>query len=397
MTHPHLVLLLAAGLCFSFPWSSAAAAGPPDLLIGFTQRRNDLPGGQFENGCTARAHVVRADGTGDRTLAAELAAKPYSWTQFTGWSPDGRQAIVLSCWESPENAEWERANKSFRLTEGWLIDTCLVDIATGVVNNLTAIDRVSDYNTGLFFLPDGSGYGFLATIEGNQRPYLMDRDGRSKRPAAKEGGGFAYGYSATPDGKLISYHENYQIVVSAADGSDRRKIDTGNPFNFVPRWSPDGEWLLFLSGQHFDCHPHVVRRNGTGLKKIAGRGGYRGVVETLVHPDFHSESSDTPVWGADSRSIFYTAKVGESVELMRATLDGTVAQLTHSPPGTRHYHPAVSPDGGWLLFGSDRTGTMQIHVARIDGSDAAVVTAAPPGWSAMHGWWQPVSDATRQK
>jgi Tol biopolymer transport system component len=82
---------------------------------------------------------------------------------------------------------------------------------------------------------------------------------------------------------------------------------------------------------------------------------------------------------------------------MRATLDGTVEQLTHSPPGTRHYHPAVSPDGGWLLFGSDRTGTMQLHVARIDGSDAAVVTAAPPGWSAMHGWWQRVSGATSQK
>lgn len=391
MTHQQLVLLLAAALCFSFPWSSAAAAGPPDLLIGFTQGRNDLPGGQFENWCTSRAHVVRADGTGDREVAAELAAKPHTWTLFRGWSPDGRQAIVLSWWESPENAAWERANKDFRLTQGHLADSCLVDIATGATTNLTAIDRVSDYNTGLFFLPDGSGYGFLATIDGNQRPYLMDRDGRSKRPAAKQGVGFAYGYSTTPDGKLISYHENYQVVVSAADGGDRRKIETGNPFNFAPRWSPDGEWLLFVSGQHYDCHPHVVRRDGTGLKKIADRGGYRGCVEQLVHPDFHSESSDLPAWGGDNRYVYYTAKVGESIELMRATLDGTVEQLTHSAPGTRHYHPAVSPDGGWILFGSDRTGTMQIYVARVDGSDAKAITAAPPGWSAMHGHWQPVA------
>jgi TolB protein len=390
MTRPHLVLLLAAGLCFPFQWSPAAD-GPPDLLIGFTQRRNDLPSGQFDNWCTARASVVRADGTGDRPVAATLAMKPHSWTQFAGWSPDGRQAIVLSCWESPENAAWERAHKTFRLTQGHLTDCCLVDLATGAVTNLTAIDRLSDYNTGLFILPDGSGYGFLATIDGNQRPYQMDRDGRSKRPATKQGAGFAYGYSASPDGKLICYHENYQIVVSAADGSNWRKIETGKPFNFSPRWSPDGEWLMFVSGEHYNCHPYVVRRDGTGLKKIADRGGYRGVVETLVHPAHHSESSDLPVWGGDSRSIFHTAKVGGRIELMRATLDGTVKQLTHSKPCVRHYHPAVSPDGDWILFSSDSTGRMQIQVARADGSDEKPVTAAPPGWSAMHGHWQPVA------
>jgi Tol biopolymer transport system component len=370
-------------------WAATASrADEPMPLIGYTEGRNDLPDGQFANWVTHRACVVRADGTGRRVLAEELVDTETSWTQFAGWSPDGRQAIITSIWESPENAAWERANRTFRMTEGWLVDTCLLDLATGTVTNLTAVDRISIYNAGLFFLPEGRGYGFTASINGISKPYMMDRDGRHKRDVSGAGEGFAYGYTASPDGTLISYHEDYQVHVSRADGSDKRRIETGCPFNFAPGWSPDGEWLLFVAGEHYDCHPHVVRKDGSGLRKLADRGGYRGVVERLKHPDFHSESSDVPVWARDGRSVYYTAQVGEAVELMRVSLDGRVEQLTKSKPGTRHYHPTPSPDGLSLLFGSDRSGVMQLYVGRADGMEARPVTSVPADSCAMHGHWQ---------
>ena len=389
-----MVLCLLIVAISPVPAVSVLTAGEMSLpLIGYSEGRNDLPEGQFANWVTKRACVVRADGTGRQVLGEELIKQQHSWTQFAGWSPDGKQAVVLSQWESPENAAWERAHKTFRMTEGWLVDTCLLDPATGSITNLTSVDRVSIYNTGLFFLPDGSGYGFTPLINGVSIPYLMDADGRNKRDVSGSGGGFAYGYSVSPDGKRISYHENYQIVVSNADGSDKRRVETGHPFNFAPRWSPDGEWLLFVSGEHYNCHPHIVKQDGSGLKKLADRGGYRGVVEVLKHPDFHSESSDVPVWAADGQSLFYTAKVGESIELMRVDLDGNVTPLTHSAkPGTRHYHPAVSPDGMSILFGSDRSGTMQLYVATVDGQDVRPITHVPAGHCAMHGYWQPVPE-----
>ena len=167
-------------------------------------------------------------------------------------------------------------------------------------------------------------------------------------------------------------------------------METKNPFNFVPQWSADGEWLLFVSGEHENCHPHIVKKDGAGLKKLADRGGYIGVVERLKHPDFHSQNSDIPVWSGDGRFVFYTAKVGESIELMRVDLDGRVKQLTTSRPGTRHYHPAVSPDGQWILFGSDSSGIMQLYVATIDGENPRPVTNVPAGHCAMLGHWQPI-------
>src|SRR5213076_863653 len=100
---------------------------------------------------------------------------------------------------------------------------------------------------------------------------------------------------------------------------------------------------------HYDYHPHVVRADGTGLKKLADRGGYKGGIDFLDVPDFHGGSSDTPVWSADGASVFYTAQVragagagagaGKAVELFRIPLDGKPEQLTKSPEGTLHYHP----------------------------------------------------------
>jgi Tol biopolymer transport system component len=376
---------LAAGV------ANRPASAAPSLLIGYTELRTNLPGGRHANVTTMRARVVRADGAGGRTLAEALVQEPHAWTQFAGWSPDGRTAVIGRGWESPENARWEEEHKTFRFTpEGWLYDSHLLDLASGRSTNVTAVERVSFYNSGLFFWPgDPDRLGFQALIGGESHPFAMDRDGRNKRDLTKERKGFAYGFSSSPDGRKIAYHQDYQVYIADADGSDARRVETGRPFNFNPQWSPDGQRLLFLSGEHYNCHPHVVRSDGSGLRKIGDRQGYRGVVEFLDAPDFHGGSSDTPVWSRDGRRVYYTALVDGTVELMRATPEGKTQRLSHSPPGTLHYHPSPSPDGDRLVFGSRRGGVRQLYVSRADGSDARPITAVPVGSAAMWPHWQP--------
>lgn len=167
------------------------------------------------------------------------------------------------------------------------------------------------------------------------------------------------------------------------------EVRTGNPFNFFPIWSPDGQWVGFLSGEHYNCHPHLVKRDGTGLRKLADRGGYDGMVVFLDVPDFHGGSSDVPSWSPDSRWVYYTAKVGESVELMRASAEGKTEQLSKSAPGVRNYHAKVSPDGRNMVFGSTRDGVRQLYVASADGSQPRPITALTKGHGAMWAHWQP--------
>jgi Tol biopolymer transport system component len=364
----------------------------PTPLVGYTELRTDLPGGRHANVRTSRAVICRADGSVRREIGTDLVNGPDEWTQFVGWSPDGQQAIVGYGWEDPENARWEEEHKTFRMEPGeWRLDSCLIDLTSGTCTNLTAVERVSHYNGGLFFLPDGKGLGFTPLINGVSKPFLMDRDGRHKRDVSGKGTGFTYGYSASPDGALISYHENYQIYVARADGSEKKHIETGNPFNFGPGWSADGQWLLFLSGEHHRSNPYVVRRDGTGLRKLADRNGYWGAILFLDVPDYHEGSSDVPVWSTDSKSVFYTAQVGQNVELFRVTLDGKSEQLTKTPDGTLHYHPEPSPDGQWLAYGSKRAGVRQLYVMRLADRTERRITNLSPGHAAMWLHWQPVS------
>src|SRR5262249_22410463 len=94
----------------------AAAPERPGYQIGYSAHRTNLPGGQFANCATTRACVVEGDGSGTRELGAEWARKPNQRVQFAGWSPDGRQAILLQGWESEENGRWEHEHKEFRFT-----------------------------------------------------------------------------------------------------------------------------------------------------------------------------------------------------------------------------------------------------------------------------------------
>ena len=147
--------------------------------------------------------------------------------------------------------------------------------------------------------------------------------------------------------------------------------------------------MVFVAGVHGKSSVTIVSGDGKELRKLAARGDYVGWIECLDTPDFHSTSSDNPVWAIDSQWMYYTADVGGAVELLRVNVDGKSEQLTHSAPGVKHYHPRVSPDGKWIAFGSTRDGARALYVARADGSDVYALTKPIVGRAQMHVHWQP--------
>jgi Tol biopolymer transport system component len=356
----------------------------PDYAIAYTVHCTDS-GGYFPNQVTGRAFVVRGDGSGTTELAPGLASKPYQRTQFAGWSPDGRQAILYQIWESPENRK--HGGRLFT-AEHVLSDVILLDMETKKTTNVTAVERVSHYNVGLHFWPEKK-FSFSAMIGGQLRPYVMDRSGKNKKPQAA-GPGFIYGISPSPDGKRICYHRDYRLYLADADGSNAKPVKDDHPFHFLPQWSPTGEWLAYLSGEHYNCHPHLVRPDGTGLRKLADRAGYRGVIPPIDSERKGADGpSDIPTWSRDGKWLYYTAKVGKAVELMRASPGGKIEQLTQSKAGVSNYLPQVSPDSKWVLFGSTRSGSRQLYVARADGTGVYPITKLEAGRVATHAYWRP--------
>lgn len=354
----HSPRCLCVALVMTLPWGALEATPPadprPDLLIGYTALRTDLPGGRYVCVATMRAAVVKADGTGRRVLAEGLTREKGSWTQFVGWSPDGKVARVSRYWKSEEVGQWEEKHKDFRKPgEGFRHDAYLVELAGGKATK-------------------------HAPVMDKKREKLLKS--------------LVHGASVSPDGQRIAYEDPaYRLFLADADGSNARQIKTGMRFHLMPSWSPDGAWVLFVAGEHYDCHPHVLKADGTGLKKLASRNGYRGVIDFLDVYDFHDGSSDLPVWAPDSKSVFYTAKVGRNVELFRAPLDGKPEQLTKTAAGSMHYHPAASPDGKWLVYGSKRDGVRQLYVMRLEDRKEWRITDLKKGRAAMWAHWQPAA------
>ncbi len=212
------VVVLTLALLPAYSYGGEPATERPAFPIGYTVHRTDMLG-YFPNRVTSRAFMVKGDGSEASELAPELAGKPNQFTQFAGWSPDGRQAILYQIWESPENGAWEDKHGTWRFSaEHWLLDSILLDMQTKKTTNLTAVERVSFYNVSLGFWPNKPGVlRFSAMIGGELRPYQMDRDGKNKKPVPA-GPGFIYGASPSPDGKRICYHRNYRLYLADADG-----------------------------------------------------------------------------------------------------------------------------------------------------------------------------------
>ena len=363
----------------------------PNHWIGYTRLRTNLPGGRHANVRTMRARLCDVRGRGDRAVAETLAEPPDGWTQFAGWSPDGRLAIVGKGWQDPENARWEEAHRTFRMEPGrWRYDNALVDIDHGTTTIPTAVEPVGHYNSGLHFRPDGT-LGFLSLVDGVSKPFVMERDGRRKRDVSGGGSGFTYGYSPSPDGRWIAYHADYQVFVARPDGTGRRPVETGNPFNFAPAWSPDSRHLLFSSGVRGASNPFLVDIETLRPRKLTDLGGYQGWILFLDVDDFHEGSSDLPVWSTDGKSIFHAARTGANVELFQTSLDGRANRLTSTPAGTLHYHPTPSTDGRWLAFGSLRAGARNLHVLDLRSGKSHPVTHLGPGNAAMWPQWRPAA------
>jgi Tol biopolymer transport system component len=384
---PRLLVLLLAPL-------SAVAADRPAGWIACSEFRTNLPT-RHDNFVTMRAWILRADGSGGSEVAPSIIDRPDTWCGFEGWSADGRYALLTRTYNPADNAAFEENNNTFRI-DRWQLDGFLVEIRDGRAvsepRNLTGPNSPSRYNPIFFLRDDPHRLGWNPLIDGKQRAYSMNFDGTDRRETIKAADNtFTYGYLPSPDGKVIAYLKHYQIYLSNADGSDAKWVNTGQEFNGGYEWSPDGQTLLFIAGKRKNANIYVVNRDGSNWRKIADVGGYESKVSIIDVPDYHDGSSNGPAWSPDGKWIYYTAKVGDSSQIMRVSLDGKIDQLTFTPPGTLNYMPRPSPDGRWICFGSNRDGIRQLYVMSADGRIPAYpITHLTAGHGALWPKWQPI-------
>jgi eukaryotic-like serine/threonine-protein kinase len=118
--------------------------------------------------------------------------------------------------------------------------------------------------------------------------------------------------------------------------------------NSNPIWSPDGRFIAFGSLRNGKWGIYQKPSNGTGDEQL------------LVQPD----AICVPMsWSPDGRYLVYSVlDFKGSSDLWALPLSGDRKPFAIAQTSFSENHAQVSPDGKWVAFNSEETGTNQIYV-----------------------------------
>jgi Tol biopolymer transport system component len=203
--------------------------------------------------------------------------------------------------------------------------------------------------------PDGASFAYgQQDASGFYDIYVQRVGGRQPIPVAADPQRDERWPAFSPDGKFIAFSlANGGIFITGATGeSERRLTDTG----FNPAWSPDGKQIVFAT--EGVVNPYL--RNSTSSVYVVDVAG--GAPRLVTKDD-----AVQPVWSPNGKRIAAWQAILGQRDLITMAADGSDrVVLLNDPP--MDYSPAWSPDGRYLYFASDRSGTLGLWRIPMDES-----------------------------
>jgi Tol biopolymer transport system component len=103
--------------------------------------------------------------------------------------------------------------------------------------------------------------------------------------------------SVSHDGAWIAYTLqglNEDLVIAKSDGSQMRRITDDPARDRVPRWSPDGSQIAFMSTRGGRFEIWAIRPDGSGLRQVTQDSPHGGVIYPAWSPDGRQLSYNLP-------------------------------------------------------------------------------------------------------
>jgi eukaryotic-like serine/threonine-protein kinase len=203
-----------------------------------------------------------------------------------------------------------------------------------------------------------SGNGTLVYTTGgalvSRRGYWVSREGVSAPvDAAWDPQGILDGIALSPDGKRVAVglvrSGRTDIWVKQLPTGPFSRITFGDTSAVRPVWSPDGRDVFYISDRAGSGvgAPYAHRADGTGAS--------RRLVPSKV--DFGQI-----VPSRDGRwLVLRTSATSAGGDLLGLKAGDTTLVPLVATAATEFY-PALSPDGRWLAYGSNESGTMEVYV-----------------------------------
>jgi dipeptidyl aminopeptidase/acylaminoacyl peptidase len=201
----------------------------------------------------------------------------------------------------------------------------------------------------------------------------LDREGKVIESV---GGTDAYrGVELSPDGSRIGFHRHDNTggdlwIFDIKRGARTRLTFAPEQDNRSPVWSPDGSRIAFAS----------LRNGSWGL--------YQKFVDSATSGDellvAGKEVLAPASWTPDGRSLIYTQNVERDADLWLLPLTGDRRPVPFAREPFTEAGGVVSPDGRWIAYLSDETGSRHVYVRSFPSGDRKHVistsVAVQPIW-----------------
>jgi Tol biopolymer transport system component/DNA-binding SARP family transcriptional activator len=374
-----VALLAAAALALAAAAIVLRRTAPPAIVLGRTSRITAEPGLEIHPSLSP-----------DGTLVAYAAGPPGAMRIYVRQLVGGRTIAVTQGLAGDHH--WPR----------WSPDgTRLSFESGGAIYLVPALGGAAKLLVPATSAPRDEGPGFVAwSPDGSRIAYTVERS-IYVRPAS---GGPAtrmatldqpHSLAWSPDGSWIafvrgnaafSYTRNAigniapsSVWIMPAAGGAPMPITDAASLNTSPAWLPDGRGLLFISD----------RDGSRDLYRVAlDRGGRPTGAPVRLTSGLALHGIDL---SRDGRVLVYTGFTEyANIWALPIPAHGAVASAADARPLTAGHQSiegmAVSPDGRWLAFDSDRGGAQAIYRVALAGGEPEPLSTADSGGDFMPSW-----------
>jgi eukaryotic-like serine/threonine-protein kinase len=152
----------------------------------------------------------------------------------------------------------------------------------------------------------------------------------------------------------------YPMPGKAAPGETPVRLISSTRHEQGPKYSPDGQRIVFASNRSGSQEIWVSDRNGVNSNQLTS---------------FDGPPTGSPYWSPDGQFIAFDSRPGGNPDIYIVGAGGGVPRRLTSD-SSQDIVPSWSRDGRWVYFASNRTGTFEVWKVSPGGGPAVQVTRA---------------------